>query len=67
MTAHTPDHLARTYVNELNRRRLDRLRRGVQVCACGAEYAPTSDGRRQHRTLHGHTPAPSTTPGGDVA
>lgn len=67
MSAHTPDQHALGYIAEQRARQADRLRRRVQVCACGAEYAPTSDGRRQHRTLHGHTPAPGTTPGGDVA
>ncbi|GEM_PF-7013157 len=37
----------------------DRARRGVRTCRCGAEYAPTPDGRRQHRILQLHTPQPA--------
>jgi len=63
MSAHAPDEHAVTYLQALRERRADRARRHVHVCTCGAEYAPTPDGRRQHRVLHGHTP----TPGGDAA
>lgn len=52
------DTTVRTYTQTRAARALDRIRRGVAVCACGAEYQPTPDGRRQHRTLQGHTPTP---------
>lgn len=38
-------------------RDLIRERRGDDTCTCGADYQPTPDGIRQHRTLHGHTPS----------
>ena len=41
---------------------LDRIRRGVAVCACGAEYCDSPDGRRAHQILHGHRVTPGATP-----
>lgn len=52
----TTDPTALTYVTAQWRQAADRARRNAAVCACGAEYQPTPDGRRAHRTLHGHTP-----------
>lgn len=47
------------YITTQRERYLDRLRRGVQLCTCGAEYQATQDGRRLHRLLQGHTPSPA--------
>ncbi len=54
----TSDPLARAFIAAQRQRDTDRARRGVDICACGAEYTPTTDGRHQHRLLHDHTPCP---------
>lgn len=43
-----------TYTRARAEAELDRIRRGVAVCACGAEYRDTADGKRVHQLLHGH-------------
>lgn len=53
------DLTARAYVAQQATTAADRARRGVVPCRCGAEYAPTPDGRRRHRTVIGHTPQPA--------
>lgn len=58
MNPRTPAARALGYIAEQRARHADRLRRSVHLCACGAEYAPTPDGRRHHRAVHGHTPCP---------
>lgn len=58
----TPDEHARAFIAAEFTRALDRAKRRMAVCTCGAEYTPTADGRRVHRVLHGHTPT-----GGDAA
>lgn len=53
------DPLAAAYQAAQRDREALRARRGVATCACGAQYTPTADGRRQHRLLHQHTPTPA--------
>jgi len=56
----TPDEHARAYIAAQAVRELDRTVRGVRLCGeCGGEYAPNADGRRRHRMLLDHTPAPA--------
>ena len=52
------DPTTTTYNRARTAAALDRIRRGVAVCACGGEYQPTPDGQRAHQTLHGHRPTP---------
>jgi hypothetical protein len=48
-----------TYIAVSRARETAQHRRGAAVCACGAEYRRTADGRRVHRILQGHTPTPA--------
>lgn len=53
------DTTVTTYTQTRAAQALDRIRRGVAVCACGGEYQPTADGRRVHQILQGHRPTPA--------
>lgn len=53
------DTAVTTYTAIRIARAIDRARRGVRLCTCGAEYQATQDGRRLHRILQGHTPSPA--------
>lgn len=52
------DTTVHTYTQKRDAQALDRIRRGVAVCACGAEYRPGLDGRIEHQMKHGHRPNP---------
>jgi len=57
MSRRDTDSLARAYVAAQAVRELDRIIRGVKVCGCGKEYAPTPDGRRVHQMKFEHVPS----------
>ena len=57
MVTRTPDEHARAYLAAQAVRELDRWARGVKVCGCGKEYAPTADGRRVHQMTLEHVPS----------
>ena len=57
MSRRDTDSLARAYIAAQAVRELDRIIRGVKVCGCGKEYAPTADGRRVHQMTLEHVPS----------
>lgn len=51
MSAESVSQDALAYVN--------RWRRGVALCSCGAEYVDTASGRLNHQRLYDHKPSPA--------
>ncbi len=52
----TPDEHARAYIAAQAVRGLTREMRGLELCKCGKEYAPSADGRRVHQMVLEHVP-----------